>query len=154
MCFLNVVYKLRPSPLHAFFVPPQAHMGSIFSVPVSSSEPADDRFLLTALGDDYADHIFKHLHPSDVASLERSSRAITPLLRFAIDRMNDASKGKGVEGATFVVLGANRAVGQVTWSKEFGWIRAVVGSRRYAVKRGGGGGGSKCGCEDCLVWVL
>ena len=51
-------------------------------------------FLRAALHPNWAFHVLKHLHPYDAGRLEGCHSTVTPLLRVAAERMNDASNGE------------------------------------------------------------
>jgi alpha-tubulin suppressor-like RCC1 family protein len=96
-------------------------------------------FLRAALHPNWAFHVLKHLHPYDAGRLEGCHSTVTPLLRVAAERMNDASNGEASkEGATLVVLGADRDAGWITWARELLLIYMETARTRLRARGWGG----------------
>ena len=94
--------------------------------------------LHTALRDDYGEFIINFLTHVDAGRLELclprasvfAAPGVTPLLRIAAGRLNNAAEATGTAGATYLDLGAERVDdGRVraTWAREIGWIHLAAG---------------------------
>ena len=126
------------------------HEGEV-AAPVGEEEEEEEEvvpaFLHTALHDDYGEYIIDFLTHVDAGRLERCLPAasvfgVTPLLRIAAGRLNNAAEATGTAGATYLDLDADRKdEGRVraTWAREIGWIHLAAG--RF--ERAGGVGKKK-----------
>ena len=105
------------------------HEGGV-AAPVGEEEEEEEEevvsaFLHTALHDDYGEYIIDFLTHVDAGRLERclpraSVFGVTPLLRIAAGRLNNAAEATGTAGATYLDVDADREdddVGRrrVTW---------------------------------------
>ena len=101
--------------------------------------------LHTALRNDYGEFIINFLTHVDAGRLELclprasvfAAPGVTPLLRIAAGRLNNAAEATGTEGATYVDLDADREDDdagrrRVTWAREIGWIHLAEGRFEWA----------------------
>ena len=126
------------------------HAGEV-AAPVGEEQEEEEEVvaavapLHTALRDDYGEFIINFLTHVDAGRLELclprasvfAAPGVTPLLRIAAGRLNNAAEATGTEGATYVDLDADREdedAGRVrvTWAREIGWIHLAAGRFEWA----------------------
>ena len=126
------------------------HAGEV-AAPVGEEQEGEGEVVVvpaplhTALRDDYGEFIINFLTHVDAGRLELclprasvfAAPGVTPLLRIAAGRLNNAAEATGTEGATYVDLDADREDDdtgrrRVTWAREIGWIHLAAGRFEWA----------------------